>query len=287
MYAIAGRRSVPHPDRRGAGHESLSRRDPRRRASCPMAFCAYTPCFRREAGRPARTRAASCASTSSTRSSWCATRRPRRPRRELELLTGTPRRCSSGSGFRTASSCSRRATRASRSAKTYDLEAWAPGVGAWLEVSSCSTFTDFQARRANIRYRPGAGREAALRAHAERLGPRVPAHSSPASSSTTSSRTAPSTVPEVLRPYRRHRPARLARCAAALPICVVAVAARRCCSARTSSTRSASCASCAARRALEPHVRARLPRAERHERRRRHAARCSTLEEHRRVRACR
>ena len=43
------------------------------------------------------------------------------------------------------------------SAKTYDLEVWAPGVGQWLEVSSCSTFTDFQARRANIRYRPSAG----------------------------------------------------------------------------------------------------------------------------------
>jgi seryl-tRNA synthetase len=43
------------------------------------------------------------------------------------------------------------------SAKTYDLEAWAPGVGAWLEVSSCSNFLDFQARRANIRYRPAAG----------------------------------------------------------------------------------------------------------------------------------
>jgi seryl-tRNA synthetase len=42
-------------------------------------------------------------------------------------------------------------------ARTYDLEAWAPGVGAWLEVSSSSTFTDFQARRANLRYRPGAG----------------------------------------------------------------------------------------------------------------------------------
>ena len=40
------------------------------------------------------------------------------------------------------------------SAKTYDLEVWAPGVGQWLEVSSSSTFTDYQARRANIRYRP-------------------------------------------------------------------------------------------------------------------------------------
>jgi seryl-tRNA synthetase len=36
---------------------------------------------------------------------------------------------------------------------TYDLEAWAPGVGAWLEVSSCTTFTDYQARRANLRVR--------------------------------------------------------------------------------------------------------------------------------------
>lgn len=39
------------------------------------------------------------------------------------------------------------------SAKTYDLEGWAPGVGAWLELSSCSNFLEFQARRANIRVR--------------------------------------------------------------------------------------------------------------------------------------
>jgi len=42
-------------------------------------------------------------------------------------------------------------------AKTYDLEAWAPGVGAWLEVSSASSFTDFQARRAGIRFRRARG----------------------------------------------------------------------------------------------------------------------------------
>jgi len=49
------------------------------------------------------------------------------------------------------------------SAKTYDLEVWAPGVAQWLEVSSSSTFTDFQARRANIRFRsaPGAKPELA------------------------------------------------------------------------------------------------------------------------------
>jgi seryl-tRNA synthetase len=43
------------------------------------------------------------------------------------------------------------------SAHTYDLETYAPGVGKWLEVSSCSNFTDFQARRANIRYKPAEG----------------------------------------------------------------------------------------------------------------------------------
>ena len=42
-------------------------------------------------------------------------------------------------------------------AKTYDIEVWAPGCGEWLEVSSCSTTSDYQARRANIRYRPEAG----------------------------------------------------------------------------------------------------------------------------------
>jgi seryl-tRNA synthetase len=41
--------------------------------------------------------------------------------------------------------------------RTYDLEVWAAGVGKWLEVSSCSSFGDFQARRAGIRFRPEAG----------------------------------------------------------------------------------------------------------------------------------
>ena len=44
------------------------------------------------------------------------------------------------------------------SAMTYDIETWAPGCGEWLEVSSVSNFLDFQARRANLRYRDGGGR---------------------------------------------------------------------------------------------------------------------------------
>ena len=42
-------------------------------------------------------------------------------------------------------------------AAKYDVEIWSPGVEEWLEVSSCSNFKDFQARRANIRYRPAEG----------------------------------------------------------------------------------------------------------------------------------
>ena len=59
---------------------------------------------------------------------------------------------------------------------TYDIEVWAPGCGEWLEVSSVSNVTDFQARRANIKYRPQDGGQAAPGAHAERLGPGHAAH---------------------------------------------------------------------------------------------------------------
>jgi seryl-tRNA synthetase len=48
------------------------------------------------------------------------------------------------------------------SAKTYDLEVWLPGQQAYREISSCSNCEDFQARRANIRYRPAAGGKARL-----------------------------------------------------------------------------------------------------------------------------
>jgi seryl-tRNA synthetase len=43
------------------------------------------------------------------------------------------------------------------SAHTYDIETWAPGSEEWLEISSCSLFRDFQARRANLRFRPEGG----------------------------------------------------------------------------------------------------------------------------------
>ena len=85
-------------------------------------------------------------------------------------------------------------------ARCYDLEIWAPGVGKWLEVSSCSTFSDFQARRANIRYRPAPGEKPRFVHTLNGSGlafPRVIAgileHYQQPDGSVT--------VPEVLRPY--------------------------------------------------------------------------------------
>jgi len=123
-------------------------------ADLPRTFVAYTPCFRREAGSGGKdTRGlirvhqfdkvelvrlekpddSEVAHASITQHAETVLQQLELPYRVLALAAGD-------TGF--------------ASARTFDLEAWAPGVGNWLEVSSSSTFTDFQARRANIRYRP-------------------------------------------------------------------------------------------------------------------------------------
>ena len=123
----------------------------------PVAYTAYTPCFRREAGaagrdtrgllrvhqfdkvelvRFARATDSPAEHERMTGHAEAVLQRLELPYRVVLLAAGDV-------GF--------------ASAKTYDLEVWAPGVGQWLEVSSSSTFTDFQARRAGIRFRAGPG----------------------------------------------------------------------------------------------------------------------------------
>jgi len=128
----------------------------------PMAFCAYTPCFRREAGSAGKDTRGILRTHQFDKVELVRYSAPEDSNAQLELLLGhaeamlqrleIPYRvkllAAGDTGF--------------SSAKTYDLEAWAPGVGAWLEVSSVSTFTDFQARRANIKYRPAAGEKVKL-----------------------------------------------------------------------------------------------------------------------------
>ncbi|HVD61788.1 MAG TPA: serine--tRNA ligase [Gemmatimonadaceae bacterium] len=126
-------------------------------ADLPRGFVAYSPCFRREAGAHGKDtrgllRVHEFDKVELVRYSPAET-----SFEELELLTSHAEKIlqllelpyrvvllSAGdTGF--------------ASAKTYDLEVFAPGVGVWLEVSSCSNCTDFQARRGNIRYRPAEG----------------------------------------------------------------------------------------------------------------------------------
>ena len=125
--------------------------------SLPMAFVAYSKCYRREAGSAGKDTRGILRTHEFDKVELVRYAAPETSGDQLESLTrhaesilerlGIPYRrkllAAGDTGF--------------SSAMTYDLEAWAPGVGAWLEVSSCSNFTDYQARRANIRYRPARG----------------------------------------------------------------------------------------------------------------------------------
>jgi seryl-tRNA synthetase len=126
-------------------------------AALPMAFCAYTPCFRREAGSAGKDtrgvlRMHQFDKVELVR--YCA---PEQSDAELTLLLGHAEAMLQQLGIPYRVKLLAAGDTGFSSAKTFDLEAWAPGVGAWLEVSSCSTFADFQARRANIRFRPAKG----------------------------------------------------------------------------------------------------------------------------------
>ena len=123
----------------------------------PKAYVAFTPCYRREAGAHGRDTRGIIRVHQFDKVELVRICTPETSSDELELLLGhaetvlqrleLPYRvvalAAGEIGF--------------ASAKTYDLEVWAAGVGKWLEVSSASTFTDFQARRAKIRYRPRKG----------------------------------------------------------------------------------------------------------------------------------
>ncbi len=123
-------------------------------AQLPISFCAYTPCYRSEAGSYGKDvrgmirqhQFQKVELVKFTRPEDSATEHEKLTRdaeRVLELL-GLPYRrvllCTGDMGF--------------SSAKTYDLEVWLPGQGLYREISSCSNFEAFQARRANIRYKP-------------------------------------------------------------------------------------------------------------------------------------
>src|SRR5579871_2524629 len=127
-------------------------------ARLPLRYAAYTPCFRREAG------AAGVGTRGITRVhqfdkvELVHVVRPEESYATLETLTGHAEKVLQllGLHYRVLSLCT--GDLGFGAAKCYDLEVWAPGAGAWLEVSSCSNFEDFQARRMNLRYKNGEGK---------------------------------------------------------------------------------------------------------------------------------
>jgi len=120
----------------------------------PVKLCAYTPCFRSEAGSYGRDVRGIIRQHQFQKVELVKFARPENSYDELEKLTDDAedilRRL--GLPFRTVVLCT--GDMGAASAKTYDIEVWLPGQNDYKEISSCSNFEAYQARRANIRYRP-------------------------------------------------------------------------------------------------------------------------------------
>tara|TARA_R110002072_G_scaffold1511_2_gene12406 strand:- start:1625 stop:2914 length:1290 start_codon:yes stop_codon:yes gene_type:complete len=119
----------------------------------PLSYCAYTPCFRREAGSAGKMTRGLKRMHQFDKVEMVRFCRPEDSDREHQLLLGHAKTVLENLGLHYRVKELAAGDISFSAARCYDLEAWAPGSKEWLEVSSVSTFTDFQARRANIRYK--------------------------------------------------------------------------------------------------------------------------------------
>ncbi|HVX88683.1 MAG TPA: serine--tRNA ligase, partial [Gemmatimonadales bacterium] len=126
-------------------------------AELPKCYTAWTPCFRREAGSAGKDTRGILRVHQFDKVELVRFERPEDSAAALETITGHAEAVLQRLGLHYRVLALAAGDTGFASARTYDLEVWAPGVGQWLEVSSASCFTDFQARRANLRYRPEAG----------------------------------------------------------------------------------------------------------------------------------
>ncbi len=124
----------------------------------PKKYVAYTPCFRREAGAYGKDTRGLLRVHQFDKVELVKLVHPSTTYDELELLVKNAETVLQWLGleYRVVLMCS--GDMSFSAAKAYDLEAYAPGVERWLEVSSCSTFEDFQARRMNLRFRDADGK---------------------------------------------------------------------------------------------------------------------------------
>ena len=124
----------------------------------PIKLCAHTPCFRREAGSAGRDNRGIIRMHQFDKVELVQVVHPDNSFAELENLLGHAQAILEKLGlhYRTIELCT--GDVGFSSAKTYDIEVWAPGQGKYLEVSSCSCFTDYQARRMKLRFKDADGK---------------------------------------------------------------------------------------------------------------------------------
>jgi seryl-tRNA synthetase len=126
--------------------------------SLPISLCAYTPCFRSEAGSYGRDVRGIIRQHQFQKVELVKFTRPEQSNEEHEKLTGDAEDVLQKLElpYRTVVLCT--GDTSFSSAKTYDIEVWLPGLNAYKEISSCSNFEAFQARRAQIRSKSGKGK---------------------------------------------------------------------------------------------------------------------------------
>lgn len=124
-----------------------------KRSDLPICYTAYTPCFRREAGSYGKDTRGLIRQHQFNKVELVKFAHPSESAVELEKLVADAEKVLQllGLPYRVMALCS--GDIGFSAAKTYDLEVWLPGQGCYREISSCSSFADFQARRANIRFR--------------------------------------------------------------------------------------------------------------------------------------
>lgn len=131
-------------------------------ADLPICYCAYSACFRAEAGSAGRDTRGLIRQHQFNKVELVKFTTPETSYDELEKLTNDAERVLQGLGLPYRVVCLSTGDLGFSSAKTYDIEVYMPSYGRYVEISSCSDFEDYQARRANIKYRPAPGEKPRL-----------------------------------------------------------------------------------------------------------------------------
>jgi seryl-tRNA synthetase len=137
---------------------NIHREEILKESDLPICYTAYSPCFRREAGSHGKDTRGLIRLHQFNKVELVKFTLPENSYEELETLTRDAEEVLQKLGLHYRVVNLSTGDLGFSAAKTYDLEVWLPGQGAYREISSCSNFEDFQARRAQIRYRPDTGK---------------------------------------------------------------------------------------------------------------------------------